>query len=84
MTAGRINEGEVRWRPEGGLGVPLRLEKMANEVTYTRLRAALTSSDPAKAFNPFSYTFKLVAQPGNTANPYLLMVDKRLKELGTR
>lgn len=42
----------------------------------SRLRAALTSSDPAKAFNPFNYTFKLVAQPGNTANPYLLMVDK--------
>lgn len=45
-------------------------------VRESRLRAALTSSDPAKAFNPFNYTFKLVAQPGNTANPYLLMVDK--------
>lgn len=28
--------------PDDGLDVPLRLEKMANEVTYQRLRAALT------------------------------------------
>ena len=28
--------------PEEGLDVPLRLEKMANEVTYKRLKAALT------------------------------------------
>ena len=28
--------------PEEGLDVPLRLEKMANQVTYQRLRAALT------------------------------------------
>lgn len=47
-----------------------------NAVRESRLRAALTSSDPAKAFNPFNYTFKLVAQPGNTTNPYMLMVDK--------
>ena len=45
-------------------------------VRESRLRAALTSSDPAKAYNPFNYTFKLVAQPGNTTNPYLLMIDK--------
>ncbi len=49
-------------------------EKFA--VRESRLRAALTSADPAKAFNPFNYTFKLVPQPGNTASPYLLMVDK--------
>ncbi|MCX6952448.1 MAG: TonB-dependent receptor [Verrucomicrobia bacterium] len=47
-----------------------------NAVRESRLRAALTSSDPAKAFNPFGYTFKLVPQVGNTTNPYLLMVDK--------
>ncbi|PRW39069.1 DNA-binding SMUBP-2 isoform B [Chlorella sorokiniana] len=29
--------------PDEGLDVPLRLEKMANQVTYQRLRAALTS-----------------------------------------
>ncbi|KAL4856486.1 DNA-binding protein SMUBP-2 [Chlorella vulgaris] len=29
--------------PEEGLDVPLRIEKMANEVTYQRLKAALTS-----------------------------------------
>lgn len=45
-------------------------------VRESRLRAALTTSDPAKAYNPFNYTFKLVPQPGNTANPFLLMVDK--------
>ncbi len=45
-------------------------------VRESRLRAALTSSDPTKAFNPFNYTFKLVPQAGNTTNPYLLMVDK--------
>ncbi len=45
-------------------------------VRESRLRAALTTADPAKAFNPFNYTFKLVPQPGNTANPYLLTVDK--------
>ena len=28
--------------PEEGLDVPLRLEKMANEVTYKRLKHALT------------------------------------------
>ncbi len=47
-----------------------------NAVRESRLRAALTSSDPAKAYNPFNYTFKLVPQPGNTTSPYLLMVDK--------
>ena len=47
-----------------------------NAVRESRLRAALTSADPAKAYNPFNYTFKLVAQPGNTTNPYMLMVDK--------
>ena len=47
-----------------------------NAVRESRLRAALTTSDPAKAFNPFNYTFKLVPQAGNTANPYLLMVDQ--------
>ena len=41
----------------------------------SRLRAALTTSDPAKAFNPFNYTFKLVPQ-ASPANPYLLVVDK--------
>ncbi len=44
-------------------------------VRESRLRAALTSSDPAKAYNPFNYTFKLVPQAGTT-NPYLLVVDK--------
>ena len=39
------------------------------------LNYELTSSDPAKAFNPFNYTFKLVPQ-ASTTNPYLLMVDK--------
>ncbi len=28
--------------PDEGLDVPLRLEKMANEVTYQRLKAALS------------------------------------------
>ncbi|MDP3073004.1 MAG: TonB-dependent receptor [Opitutaceae bacterium] len=44
-------------------------------VRESRLRAALTTSDPAKAFNPFNYTFKLVPQ-ASTTNPYLLVVDK--------
>jgi outer membrane receptor protein involved in Fe transport len=44
-------------------------------VRESRLRAALTSSDPAKAFNPFNYTFKLVPQ-NSTTNPYVLVVDK--------
>ena len=47
-----------------------------NAVRESRLRAALTTADPAKAFNPFGYTFKLVPQPGNVANPFLLQVDK--------
>jgi outer membrane receptor protein involved in Fe transport len=47
-----------------------------NAVRESRLRAALTTADPAKAFNPFGYTFKLVPQPGNAANPFLLQVDK--------
>ncbi len=46
-----------------------------NAIRESRLRAALTSSDPTKAFNPFNYTFKLVPQ-ASTTNPYLLMVDK--------
>ncbi len=45
-------------------------------VRESRLRAALTSSDPAKAYNPFNYTFKLVPQAGNVATPFLLVVDK--------
>jgi outer membrane receptor protein involved in Fe transport len=44
-------------------------------VRESRLRAALTSSDPAKAYNPFNYTFKLVPQ-ASTTNPFLLVVDK--------
>ena len=44
-------------------------------VRESRLRAALTASDPAKAFNPFNYTFRLVPQASAT-NPYLLVVDK--------
>ncbi len=44
-------------------------------VRESRLRAALTTSDPAKAFNPFNYTFKLVSQ-ASTTNPYLLMIDQ--------
>ena len=44
-------------------------------VRESRLRAALTTSDPAKAFNPFSYTFRLVPQ-ASTTNPYLLVVDR--------
>lgn len=47
-----------------------------NAVRESRLRAALTTADPAKAFNPFGYTFKLVPQVGNAANPFLLQVDK--------
>jgi iron complex outermembrane receptor protein len=46
-----------------------------NAVRESRLRAALTSSDPAKAFNPFGYTFKVVSQ-ASTTNPLLLQVDK--------
>lgn len=46
-----------------------------NAVRESRLRAALTSSDPAKAFNPFGYTFKVVPQ-ASTTNPLLLQVDK--------
>ncbi len=45
-------------------------------VRESRLRAALTSSDPAKAFNPFNYTFKLVPQPASSTTPYLLQIDK--------
>jgi outer membrane receptor protein involved in Fe transport len=52
------------------------LDEERYAVRESKLRAALTTSDPAKAFNPLNYTFKLVAQPGNTTNPYLLMVDK--------
>ncbi len=44
-------------------------------VRESLLRRALTSSDPAKAYNPFNYTFKLVPQ-ASTTNPFLLMVDK--------
>jgi outer membrane receptor protein involved in Fe transport len=47
-----------------------------NAVRESRMRVALTSSDPAKAYNPFGYTFRLVPQAGNTANPFLLQVDK--------
>ena len=50
-------------------------DEEAFAVRESRLRAALTSSDPAKAFNPFNYTFKLVPQ-ASTTNPYLLVVDK--------
>ena len=44
-------------------------------VRESRLRAALTSSDPTKAFNPFGYTFKLAPQT-TTTNPWVLTVDK--------
>lgn len=45
-------------------------------IRESRLRAALRESDPAKAFNPFGYSFKLVPQAGNTTNPYLIQVDR--------
>ena len=72
---GRIGAG---WEWESGVlyGRNKTRDEEHFAVRESRLRAALTSSDPAKAFNPFSYTFKLVAQPGNTANPYLLAVDR--------
>ncbi|MBI5692558.1 MAG: TonB-dependent receptor [Verrucomicrobia bacterium] len=72
--------GKLRHDWEWESGVLYGRSKTRDEEEYavreSRLRAALTTSDPAKAFNPFNYTFKLVAQPGNTTNPYLLMVDK--------
>ncbi|HEY1108918.1 MAG TPA: hypothetical protein VGE76_09805, partial [Opitutaceae bacterium] len=44
-------------------------------IRESRLRAALRESDPAKAFNPFGYSFKLVPQT-STTNPYLIQVDR--------
>lgn len=46
-----------------------------NAVRESRLRAALTSSDPAKAFNPFGYTFKVISQ-ASTTNPLVLTIDQ--------
>ena len=72
---GRLARG---WEWESGVlyGRNSTHDEEAFAMRESRLRTALTSSDPTKAFNPFNYTFKLVPQPGNAANPYLLMVDK--------
>ena len=72
---GRLADG---WDWESALlfGRNTTHDEEHNAIRESRLRAALTSSDPTKAFNPFNYTFKLVPQAGNTANPFLLMVDK--------
>jgi iron complex outermembrane recepter protein len=60
-------------------GVNYSRNKSRDEEQFTvresRLRAALTTSDPAKAYNPFNYIFKLVPQ-ASTTNPFLLMIDK--------
>jgi outer membrane receptor protein involved in Fe transport len=72
---GKLGQG---WEWESGVlygrNKTTDTEKFA--VRESRLRAALTTSDPARAFNPFNYTFKLVPQAGNTTNPYMVMVDQ--------
>ncbi|MBL9211214.1 MAG: TonB-dependent receptor [Opitutaceae bacterium] len=68
--------GEWEWESAVLFGRNQTRDEEEFAVRESLLRAALTSSDPAKAFNPFSYTFKLVPQPGNTANPYLVQVDR--------
>lgn len=70
---------------EGASGILFARNSTRDEehgaVRESRLRAALTSADPTKAYNPFNYTFKLVPQTGNTTNPYLLMVDRPYSNL---
>lgn len=72
---GKFGQG---WEWESGLlyGRNSTHDEEHNAVRESRLRAALTSADPAKAFNPFGYTFKVVPQAGSTTNPLLLQVDK--------
>lgn len=68
--------GEWEWESAVLFGRNNTRDEEEFAVRESKLRAALVASDPAKAFNPFSYTFKLVPQAGNTANPYLLQVDR--------
>ncbi|MEO6244653.1 MAG: TonB-dependent receptor, partial [Opitutaceae bacterium] len=68
--------GDCEWESAVLYGRNTTHDEEQFAVRESRLRAALTSSNPATAFNPFGYTFKLVPQPGNTANPSLIQVDK--------
>jgi hypothetical protein len=51
--------------PEEGLDVPLRLEKMANEVTYRRLKAALTVRGLGLAWAAGPGRGRVVRRPGS-------------------
>jgi outer membrane receptor protein involved in Fe transport len=65
------------WAWESGVlyGRNTTKDKEHDAIRESRLRAALTSSNPAAAFNPFGYTFKLVPQT-TPANPFLLQIDR--------
>lgn len=56
--------------PEEGLDVPLRLEKMANQVTYQRLRAALTVGG-------CPHWLLMLERPGCTVSNKLRLVSLR-------
>ncbi len=71
---GKLNR-DWEWESAIMYGRNTSHDEEKNAVRESRLRAALTSSDPAKAFNPFGYTFKVVSQ-ASTTNPLLLQVDK--------
>jgi iron complex outermembrane receptor protein len=71
---GKINR-DWEWESAIMYGRNTSHDEEKNVVRESLLRAALRSSDPAKAFNPFGYTFKVVPQV-STTNPLLLQVDK--------
>lgn len=72
----RGKSGDWNWESAILYGRNGTRDQEHNTIRESRLRAALTSADPTKAFNPFGYTFRLVPQAGNTANPYLIQVDR--------